>query len=92
MTKYTLYPCYFPTEEFDNIQAVAHPSFIPLPQSLTSLIIQFIYHGSYGGAFRARPLSCNSGCGMPSVVIKRLDLHAVSAKQYEGTVICIEIA
>jgi hypothetical protein len=45
---------------------------------------QFIYHGSYGGAFRARALLSNgvdSGASS-SVVIKRLDLHAVPAKQY----------
>ena len=83
MTKYTLYPCYFPPEEFDNIQVRILHSLKPRTHILKLPIVQFIYHGSYGGAFRARPLGCNSNYGsMSSVVIKRLDLHAVPAKQY----------
>jgi hypothetical protein len=86
LPKYTLYPCFFPTDEFDNIQ-VPPPLRPPLMLQTSSLLIrQFIYHGSYGGAFRARALHCDgdrvdSGTGS-SVVIKRLDLHAVPTKQY----------
>ena len=51
---------------------------------------QFIYHGSYGGAFRATFHNAKGRNtheethtnGRITVVIKRLDLHAVPSRQY----------
>jgi len=118
--RYTLYPCYFPPDEFGDIQAPPPLSFppklrIPNPNFTSPLnpkpktqnpkpkpktqnpkpqtpnpIPQFIYHGSYGGAFRATFHNAKGRNtheeahtnGRITVVIKRLDLHAVPSRQY----------
>ena len=50
MTKYTLYPCYFPPDEFENVQA----SFL-IPSNPTSIISNSLTTSSYTTARTAAP-------------------------------------